>query len=541
MNHSPDPSEQVSDPSVTTAALRSIYVFLIVIALSITAGRIAVVASREGDTAFLSANDRSRWCTIAALVETGTYQIDPYLERRGAKQNRRPWYTIDLVRHRGDDGKLHYYSSKPPLLPTLYAGVYWCVRQTLGMNLSDQPLYLGRIILALVNLPTLAVFLCFSIASIDRVTRSEWAKVFLAAAVCFGTMVMPFAISLSNHLPAAASAAVVLAIFVRGFESRRLLQTWLVGGIAAGFLVANELPSLSIVTFWGLALLWFDRRAFTGYSAGVLLVAIAFFVVNWIAHESLRPPYTHRGIGAEIGTSRIVGTLDQDSVRELLSSKGLVEPDDSIEISDARVKGRKRITVNDSQLFALEPEMSKAPTWSLRQWDDWYDYPGSYWVDGRRRGVDLGEPSRVVYLANLTVGHHGLVSLTPLWLLVPFGMTGLWRLGRDPQEGSKKHAVLLATIAAATVVCVAFYVMRPEIDRNYGGVSVCFRWMLWFAPLWLFTMAGPVDWLARRGWSRCLGIVLLAGSAVSMSTALASPWQSPWLYRFWVFLGWLSP
>src|SRR6056297_1020252 len=148
----------MSEDVATRRQRRSIYTLLIVIATVLAAGQIAVVASREGDTAFLSANDRSRWCTIAALVEQGTYRIDSYLQRRGAKANRRPWYTIDLVRHLGEDGKQHYYSSKPPLLPTVYAGVYWCVSRVTGMWLVDQPLYLGRMILWLVNVPTLAVF-----------------------------------------------------------------------------------------------------------------------------------------------------------------------------------------------------------------------------------------------------------------------------------------------------------------------------------------------------------------------------------------------
>ena len=35
--------------------------------------------------------------------------------------------------------------------------------------------------------------------------------------------------------------------------------------------------------------------------------------------------------------------------------------------------------------------------------------------------------------------------------------------------------------------------MRPQIDRNYGGVSSCFRWVLWFAPLWLVVIAPVID------------------------------------------------
>ena len=64
---------------------------------------------------FLSANDRSRWCTIRALVEHGTYEIDAI-----TAQPR--WDTIDKVRHRNRDGQQRFYSSKPPLLPTLKSG-----------------------------------------------------------------------------------------------------------------------------------------------------------------------------------------------------------------------------------------------------------------------------------------------------------------------------------------------------------------------------------------------------------------------------------
>ncbi len=62
---------------------------------------------------FLSANDRSRWCTVRALVEDemrveGTpFAIDKVIQERG-------WDTIDMVKHDG-----HLYSSKPPLFPAL--------------------------------------------------------------------------------------------------------------------------------------------------------------------------------------------------------------------------------------------------------------------------------------------------------------------------------------------------------------------------------------------------------------------------------------
>ena len=70
---------------------------------------------------FLSANDRSRWCTVRALVEPdmrvegAPYAIDKVIQDPN-------WDTIDMVKHDG-----HLYSSKPPLMATLMAGIYWII------------------------------------------------------------------------------------------------------------------------------------------------------------------------------------------------------------------------------------------------------------------------------------------------------------------------------------------------------------------------------------------------------------------------------
>src|SRR5262245_13046620 len=71
----------------------------------------------------LSANDRSRWCTVWSLVERGTYRIDEIRQKPG-------WDTIDLVY---DDG--HFYSTKPPILATWVAGIVWCIGRMTGWTL----------------------------------------------------------------------------------------------------------------------------------------------------------------------------------------------------------------------------------------------------------------------------------------------------------------------------------------------------------------------------------------------------------------------
>ena len=534
-------------------ARKQIYFLLMFIALAIVAGRIATVISREGDTAFLSANDRSRWCTITSLVELRTYEIDKLIQYKNDK-NRRPWATIDSVRHRGADGEFHRYSSKPPLFPTMVAGLYWCVYQITGMQISRQPIYMARIILALVNLPMLAAFFWCVIGCIERVGRGQWSRIAMAAATCFGTMMMSFTVALNNHLVAAASTAIVAYIYCSAVfgppdpdedEDDELAddeiqgQTlswwkWMLAGLAAGFCAANELPALSMMVFWCLLVALLDRAAIISFLSGIAIVAVAFVASNYVAHGSLKPPYMHRGLGSEIEILKSDAPPTGEQINGSLTNAS-VEFDSSgpIQISKSAKADRWIAQTSDNRLFGITKQEDSS--WQLSYWDDWYDYPGSYWRGDKRSGVDLGEESRLVYFANMTVGHYGLFSLTPIWLLVPFGLVAGLVLG---PVGYRR---MTAAVLIATVVCIVFYLMRPKIDRNYGGVSSCFRWMLWFAPLWLVTMTKVLDWCARYGWSRVLFVVLLACSSFSMAVSLPSPWVHPWIYRFWQFLGWIAP
>ncbi|MCP4890899.1 MAG: hypothetical protein P1U77_08220 [Rubripirellula sp.] len=548
----------------------------IVIALAIAAGRIAVVSSKEGDTAFLSANDRSRWATVASLVEHRTYAIDQQIAISDPiKRNRRPWNSIDKVRHLGRDGKQHFYSSKPPLLPTMIAGIYAVVHAITGMTLTEQPIYLARILLALVNLPLMAMFLMATIVSIDRICKRvfakhddqhdrlqrDWIVRFAGASCCFGTMVLPFAISLNNHLPAAAATAVAMCIYLVAADRLAMLNEstderdngspqrnpsepqrqvpwgwWLIAGMAAAMAAANELPALSMMTFWVVLYGWISRRSLLPMGVGIAVVAFAFFGTNWLAHQSLRPAYAHRGNGAVIQSYPEQASLAKPdaalvaNISDTLRAREQVDPAATITIIDSDEKDRWIARAEDQQFAVLR----SATGWQLARWDDWYEYPGSYWRPENLRGVDRGEPSRTTYLLHMTVGHHGIFSLTPLWVLVPIG---LWF---GLASGAWDHRRLMAAILISTLVCCLFYLARPEIDRNYGGVSVCFRWLLWFAPLWLAALSPALQKLGRSSAGRLAVGGLLALSVFSMATALSSPWQSPWLYRFWTFLGWID-
>ena len=97
--------------------------WLLIICSTVTlAGRIVTVRSHraDGESPFFSANDRSRWCTVRSLGDDGVYAIDDVIARGQPIH----WDTIDKVQHVGSDGRMHSYSSKPTLFPTLVSYPY---------------------------------------------------------------------------------------------------------------------------------------------------------------------------------------------------------------------------------------------------------------------------------------------------------------------------------------------------------------------------------------------------------------------------------
>ena len=89
-----------------------------------------------------------------------------------------------------------------------------------------------------------------------------------------------------------------------------------------------------------------------------------------------------------------------------------------------------------------------------------------------------------------------------------------------------------------TIVCLAFYLLRPLSDRNYGGVSCGFRWMFWCIPLWLLCLVPAADAVSRTQLGRLAAWVLLFVSVVSASYASLDPWSHPWLLEYGAYLGW---
>jgi hypothetical protein len=177
-----------------------------------------------------------------------------------------------------------------------------------------------------------------------------------------------------------------------------------------------------------------------------------------------------------------------------------------------------------------------------------------------RTGIDWAwtQESRATYALHVLFGHHGLFSLTPLWLLAVWGMARFsfaelrgWVSRRPwsaqapvppsadaPVPEAQRRAVLnLVTgmTLVLTVVVVGFYLVK---SNNYGGWTSGLRWLMWLSPLWLVCLVPVVDALAGNRWGRALALVLLAFSIFSVAYPAWNPWRHPWIYRLMEAIGW---
>lgn len=482
---------------------------------------------------FLSANDRSRWATVRALVEHHTYAIDTII----AEPN---WDTIDMVKHAdpwttvkhteregGEDVERveRLYSSKPPLLATLLAGPYWAIHRATGWTLGDHPYEIGRLLLWTTNVLPMVVMFVLLGCLVERLGTTDWGRIYAMAAATWATYLNTFAVVLNNHLIAAVCATVAIYAAVRIWcDGARHNRLFAAAGFFAALTAATELPALALLAMLSAALLWkAPRPTVQAYLPAAGLVVAAFFVTNYAAHGCLTPPYMHRN------------TADPAN--------------------------------------------------------NWYDY--SYMKGGRERdsywrnpnGIDRGEPSAARYALHTLVGHHGIFSLTPVWLVSLAGLA-VWGFGRDPRrsaageplpsgpasappaghgaidagdgeaeqaEGLQRSRTigsletggscgrsLAVLIAAVSLACLVFYLSRPLAHRNYGGMTSGFRWMFWLAPLWIVAMLPAADRFSRyRAW-RVVAVVLLALSALSASYPTWNPWTYPWLTNWGIYLGWIE-
>lgn len=140
-----------------------------------------------------------------------------------------------------------------------------------------------------------------------------------------------------------------------------------------------------------------------------------------------------------------------------------------------------------------------------------YRYEGSYWANPE--GWDAVHDPRWVYLLNITVGHHGLFSLSPVLLLALIGLPLWWR---DRDMPLRREFLLILIFAVSVFLFVLFR------TNNYGGYCVGLRWFQSFTPLLMFTAFPLVKMLGNSPTGKFGAVILLLASL---------PWN--WEALYW--------
>jgi hypothetical protein len=188
-----------------------------------------------------------------------------------------------------------------------------------------------------------------------------------------------------------------------------------------------------------------------------------------------------------------------------------------------------------------EPELAFDP-------NDWYYHvyysPGrpreakyarlSHWAN--RTGIDQGEPSIARYAFHSTIGSRGVFSLAPIWIFSVLGALAL--LFGKGDRGRRELGAIAITL---TIVFFAFFLTRDQGDRNYGGMSCYPRWFFPLIPLFIPAMTPVVDALSKSRLGRGIACLALFIAAASATYPTWSPWVSPWLYQLAVDWKWMTP
>ncbi len=461
-----------------------------------------------------SSNDRSRWATVRSLVDDGTYVVgrrdrEVVLASGPAMLAAADPLSLACLLQAGfrlrvgtdsgiafepgwgtvdkvlDPDRLQFYSTKPPLLSTMVAGEYWLLKKSFGWTLKDQPQEVVRTALVTINVLPLAVYLWLLVLLLERHGASDWATIFLVAAAAFGTLVTPFLTTFNNHTIGTFSVLIALYAALRITEGEDRPALHIVAGLFAGFAVTNELPAAAFAVGLFALVLWQSPRRAILWFVPAAVVPVV--ALMWTN-------YVATGSWFDLAYSKFGGP--------------------------------------------------------------WYEYEGSHWrnvadLENPRHSIDWANrfEDKPTYALNLLVGHRGVFSLTPVFVLTLVGLAlgmrlapfsqvtlarnslGFFGNGRkcEKTEARPLPRILFPFTLVVSVVVIGWYIMKTN---NYGGMSSGPRWLMWLTPLWLVTALPALEWLGRHRWGRGVALLLLGLSVLSASYPAWNAWTHPWIYNF---------
>ena len=231
-------------------------------------------------------NGNSRLDATKAIVERGSFQIDPY-------QDQGNWATLDKAYYGG-----HYYTTKGIgsslfAVPAYY--ILYRLAGALGFVLGDV---LVKHILTIVVIGAAFVangILLYLIAK--QISENTWKAVIAAAGISLGTMLWPYSAVYYAHVPAALFVSITFYVLLR---MRKNLETiserrfaW--AGLAMGLAFITDYTTALIIAgliVYALFLLrgqgwnaWVKLGA--AGAAGALIPLGIMFIYNWIVYRNV--------------------------------------------------------------------------------------------------------------------------------------------------------------------------------------------------------------------------------------------------------------
>lgn len=148
-----------------------------------------------------------------------------------------------------------------------------------------------------------------------------------------------------------------------------------------------------------------------------------------------------------------------------------------------------------------------------------YQFGGGYWTNPV--GIDALHEPKHIYFFHIILGHHGFLSMTPVFFLAVFSICNAIR------KKTSRFAEAL-TVGLPLLVIVLFLGIRT---RNYGGVCAGLRWMIAAMPLLFLFLA---EWIDRHRFRKAL-VLLLILALIGLSVLVDVPWSraGPWHHSGW--------
>ncbi len=434
----------------------------------------------------LEANDISRWCTVWSLLERKSYVIDdcPWQARtqdkvfdvKGSKPR-----TDKTVKTDDAQSQKHFYSTKPPLLPTLIAGILYPFRSALGVPLDHETLqkrltrktlkdpnrppspdnlvvetpeavhwpvfvfYLKPIVVFWNVVPYL-LFLIYFARLLDERAEGDASYMLALAAAAWGTQLFIFNETLNNHSIGAYSAFFSLYAYLRIQAGSKRPIHFVIAGFMGAFCACNELPAALFGVILFLLVLSRDfKRTLIWFAPAAAIPCAAFLATQYASAGTLVPRY------AKFGTEA-------------------------------------------------------------------YEFEGSYWQTPLE--MDELHERKPMYLFHMILGHHGILSLTPIFL---FSILGAFRALFRRDLGLRAFSAMTIVL---TLVLIAFY---TRMSNNYGGSTQGLRWLFWLYPFWLALLPAGLGVIERNRFVRSLALVCLFFSVFATCYGVRTPWSHPWV------------